>query len=355
MHSPARHATRLPSFASGLSHGKLFRGKLALCMLPLGLLLISSGCFHLGPNSQGLPHQGPAAAWHQLHQEHLERSHYSRVIPEPYAGEPETVTRPARFHPVPTRNVFQSWNRPPSGAPYSDMELAPGEFDGFPNQPSYEAVPPDYQPVPAPGTPTDDRILSPESSPQNAEELPSPLNLEGMPTAGNSPSESVTHNRLIQYPYTLDTQSHVSDWVRGKEVPSASIEPVSAQQPLPEKPILKVPGRSAATRSDLQPFAPPVYVTQHVTADSNPEKVVGRVTTFGPGPTLANLVPPALKQKIADRSNGVPYYPPATTDHPIYRQTMPMVAIDGQDRQRSPVQIHSALRNRFLPDSRQWR
>lgn len=369
----------------------------------LPVLLASSGCGWFAHTSPYTNPDGTAVGWHQhLQQEHLVRSHYTRVVPEPYqpgAYDTGTHQTPSRFHPVPTRNVFRSTPAVPLnsyGMGSDAPPLAPGELLLTPPsyvpyessvQPNPEtalpAGPPTYQPDAAPAP----SVLSPEDvSPAGpgTEELPAPLmdpdtivppELERPETS----DDKVTHNRLIQYPYTLDTQRPVAGWVRAdldlndnsplgesntrSSLSSQAIARVTQRQSaasgataMSQEPRTEGKHEVIQASAEIEPFAPEFYGRQFVSPSPQKvieptpikEKLIQRVTSFGPGPLLSRIAPPSRKNPTNAVPNGVPYYPANDVTHPMYQSGLPLVPVSPNSESQAPVQLHSALHQQWM-------
>jgi hypothetical protein len=184
----------------------------ALRSVVVGLGLSLSGCQCWGPSGTCLPPDGLIA--HRadaLRQQHLERSHYHRDVPmfEQYlaGGTDGHQQLPSRFHPVPTRNVFQS----PMTAGTSPVDASrptygsPSAMDRVPRETNTQELPP---PQPTPFG-TDSQSLEPSVTP--------PLRPMDVPPVelGPQASPELLHRQMVQYPLATDPQQQVADWVRG--------------------------------------------------------------------------------------------------------------------------------------------
>lgn len=183
----------------------------------IGVVSLASGCQCWGPSATCLRPEGPVARRAEtLRQQHLERSNYYRDVPmfEHYLdGGPDAHQQvPSRFHPVPTRKVFQS----PTGGFGPDSVMEPEGNQPLrgtaPNRSSVEELPlpqilRDNSSSPSTGqpslTPAPETTLTP---------LAAPLDL------GPQASSDLLHRQLIQYPHTTHSQQQVADWVRGNYV-----------------------------------------------------------------------------------------------------------------------------------------
>lgn len=183
---------------------------LANRLVCVGMLVVVSGCQCWGPSGTCLRPDGfVAQRADELRQQHLERSHYTREVPmfEQYlSGAPDGHQQlPSRFHPVPTRNVFQTagviHHDQNSMVPYSSDGLGPSnQLDR--TRPSVEELP---QPQPTPAQPNG------RSTQPSTDGTQGPVPLELGPQASSDP----LHRQVIQYPYTMAPQQKVADWVRG--------------------------------------------------------------------------------------------------------------------------------------------
>ncbi|MBL8889588.1 MAG: hypothetical protein JNL67_06390 [Planctomycetaceae bacterium] len=176
----------------------------------VGCLVVMSGCQCWGPAGTCLRPNGLIARRaDELQQQHLERSHYTREVPmfEQYlSGTPDGHQQlPSRFHPVPTRNVFQ----PPGVIHSGQYPEGANSGDGLnPNvQPEQRYPLPEELPMPQPNrAQPNGRDTQP---PFDATQSPLPLEL------GPQASADLSHRQAIQYPYTMAPQQQVADWVRG--------------------------------------------------------------------------------------------------------------------------------------------
>jgi hypothetical protein len=173
-------------------------------------VMVASGCQCWGPSATCLRSEGAIVRRADtIRQQHLERSHYYRDVPmfEQYLdGAPETHQQiPSRFHPVPTRNVFQSplW----SGETGSVIEREYGQPPvAPPGRIPAEELPAPKSPVEVDGTPSfEGQTFAPN---------PTTPPLEFGPQA----SSDLLHRELIQYPHQRATQQRVADWVQGNYV-----------------------------------------------------------------------------------------------------------------------------------------
>ncbi|MDP1560581.1 MAG: hypothetical protein Q8M16_04210 [Pirellulaceae bacterium] len=179
--------------------------RVSLCLW-VGLVTVVSGCQCWGPGATCLRPEGPIVGRAEtLRQQHLERSHYYREVPmfEQYLdGGPDPHQQtPSRFHPVPTRNVFQS---PTSGiATESVMEPRGHQpmFGPAPGRSNTEELPPPQR-----------RTLSPDTS--DASPVPSSPGTQSLDLGPQAMSD-LLHREVVQYPYATDTQQRVADWVHG--------------------------------------------------------------------------------------------------------------------------------------------
>lgn len=344
----------------------------------------ASGCQCLSPTSTCLRQEGPLLTLaQQMRQQHLERSQYMRVIPDPYIPEPVPTPRPSRFHPVPSRNVFHPRQMgqpitgylPPLIGPDATGDALPNHipgrsFDSEPIAPGSTA-PPTYQP----GT-------SPRTGP---EVLPAPLE-KATPVVppeldrSETQEDQVTHNQWIQYPYTLDTEVPISDWVRGVPVRrsnasvdadrTASALPLSQMETrLPRSRALSEPDPVQTVRYEVEgEFAPEVHVQPFIDtdrtparsdlpeSDSAPRRLLKRVTDFGPALPAANWEQSgSLQARQAAVRNGVPYYPTADPGHPYFQKEHPIVQGAPGQGTGSPVQMHTAMQDLYLYQQQQRR
>jgi hypothetical protein len=165
------------------------------------------GCQSWGPSATVLRPHGPILTrTDALRQQHLERSHYHRDIPrfERYLdGGPDGHQQlPSRFHPVPTRNVFQPPVEPESLWPVAPVERPTGPLPPGSGS-SREELPP-----PRGGNLED--WLEQESSGEQG------LGEEWWDgTEAGSHRNGPTHRELVRYPQTRQLDRPVSDWVRG--------------------------------------------------------------------------------------------------------------------------------------------
>jgi hypothetical protein len=183
----------------------------------VGVVSLASGCQCWGPSATCLRPEGPVASRAEtLRKQHLERSNYYRDVPmfEHYLdGGPDAHQQvPSRFHPVPTRKIFQS----PTGGfgPDSVMEPAGNQplRGNAPNRSSVEELPlprirPDNFGSPNLGQPT----LAPTPA-------PTPTPASPLLDLGPQASSDLLHRQLIQYPHSAQPQQQVADWVRGNYV-----------------------------------------------------------------------------------------------------------------------------------------
>jgi hypothetical protein len=174
-------------------------------------LTLALGCQSLGPSATVLRPHGPILTrTDALRQQHLERSHYQRDIPmfDRYleSGTDGHQQLPSRFHPVPTRNVFQ----PPL---YSEP-LWPGVAAPDSSTPAGDGGPKMGEELPPPrgGSPPTEDVDWPDLGAPN----PSGDSTESWPDADavRRPG-GPTHREVVQYPRSKQTDRAVSDWVRG--------------------------------------------------------------------------------------------------------------------------------------------
>jgi hypothetical protein len=121
---------------------------------------------------------------------------------------------PSRFHPVPTRNVFQP--------PLADAEGFVAPLNATPGG---EVLPPPQESA------SEEYWAWP---PESVNPAPEPTVPHRGPTPATEPSPDPTlHRNLIQYPYNTDVQRNVSDWVRGNypHGPKPTLRLHSALQP----------------------------------------------------------------------------------------------------------------------------
>lgn len=178
----------------------------SLCLWS-SLIVAASGCQCWGPSATCLRPEGPIAGRAELlRQQHLERSHYYRDVPmfDHYLdGSPDPHQQvPSRFHPVPTRNVFQSPNSGFTMEQENSSLQVPPSFENIPGRiPAEELPPPQPRPTDLNGpNPASPSLESPGTS---ALEL------------GPQASSDLLHRQMIQYPYAADSQQRVADWVQG--------------------------------------------------------------------------------------------------------------------------------------------
>lgn len=178
----------------------------AILVVCVGVLASVSGCQCWGPSGTCLRPEGFVARRADvLRQQHLERSHYTREVPmfeEYLSGAPDGHQQlPSRFHPVPTRNVFQS----PGVIHHGQSPIVTDSSNGFSptNQPDRPQSTVEELPLPQP------TAAQPNGPSTDGNQGPLPLEL------GPQASSEVLHRQLVQYPYTMAPQQKVADWVRG--------------------------------------------------------------------------------------------------------------------------------------------
>ncbi|GEM_PF-1952528 len=387
-------------------------------------ILSCCGCQCWGPTSTCLRQEGPVlSVARRLRQQHLERSAYQRVIPSPYqdttgfdpsgqysanASEP---TMPSRFHPVPTRNVFHPPVQqdlgfhnamPPLEGPYGYNGEANGHVESAPGVISGGSVegrntgPGNRQMVPSPGRSSSPELTEPlqispsiiepdiEALPPPKEVFPNPVesgdlqNTRYNGQVNRRVFSTVSHQKLIQYPYLMDANQGVSDWVRGTakeevKVPTVLQEPPYSQRQSQGAGDPLSINQRAAGRNGYPPlggqtslrsvptFAPPVYAGQYLEANQavrlasgqqESESVLGRVRNYGPNPEftqpMASKIPPlpAGGQQVVP-GNGVPYFPLSPNSHTMFQNGMAGRASGGQADFNQPVTLHSAIEPAF--------